>query len=235
MAPLHIHEALAGHDSRLKEPWAHTPHDHRFHGQCCWPWPWHSPPWTNQPSWKQKRWSVTQAALGMNATDSHSYDLIFTSLSNINTFHIVGSLQLSSRAIKRLSLPILQMNVPVSHKPPSFLRIYLPVSVPQLHLYNLFWKFFVFYNTAKLSYSFRSSTCCAFFMRPSPVNPGTLTSTFFEFQLVTGLCRWGSGKESACQCRRWGFNFWAGRFPGVGNGNPLQYSCLENSMDRGAW
>ena len=27
----------------------------------------------------------------------------------------------------------------------------------------------------------------------------------------------------------------SGRFPGEGNGNPLQYSCLENSMDRGAW
>ena len=27
----------------------------------------------------------------------------------------------------------------------------------------------------------------------------------------------------------------SGRFPGVGNGNPLQYSCLENPMDRGAW
>ena len=26
----------------------------------------------------------------------------------------------------------------------------------------------------------------------------------------------------------------SGRFPGGGNGNPLQYSCLENSMDRGA-
>ena len=26
----------------------------------------------------------------------------------------------------------------------------------------------------------------------------------------------------------------SGRFPGEGNGNPLQYSCLENSMDRGA-
>ena len=26
-----------------------------------------------------------------------------------------------------------------------------------------------------------------------------------------------------------------GRFPGEGNGNPLQYSCLENFMDRGAW
>ena len=27
----------------------------------------------------------------------------------------------------------------------------------------------------------------------------------------------------------------SGRFPGKGNGNPLQYSCLENPMDRGAW
>ena len=26
-----------------------------------------------------------------------------------------------------------------------------------------------------------------------------------------------------------------GRSPGVGNGNPLQYSCLKNSRDRGAW
>jgi hypothetical protein len=28
---------------------------------------------------------------------------------------------------------------------------------------------------------------------------------------------------------------WIGRSPGEGNGNPLQYSCLENPMDRGAW
>ena len=27
----------------------------------------------------------------------------------------------------------------------------------------------------------------------------------------------------------------SGRFPGGGNGNPVQYSCLENPMDRGAW
>ena len=27
----------------------------------------------------------------------------------------------------------------------------------------------------------------------------------------------------------------SGRFPGGGNGNPFQYSCLENPMDRGAW
>ena len=28
---------------------------------------------------------------------------------------------------------------------------------------------------------------------------------------------------------------WVGKIPGEGNGNPLQYSCLENPMDRGAW
>ena len=28
---------------------------------------------------------------------------------------------------------------------------------------------------------------------------------------------------------------WSGRSPGEGHGNPLQYSCLENPMDRGAW
>ena len=47
-----------------------------------------------------------------------------------------------------------------------------------------------------------------------------------------------SGKESACQCRRCqnlGLIPGSGRSPGGGNGNPLQYSCLENSIDRGAW
>ena len=37
------------------------------------------------------------------------------------------------------------------------------------------------------------------------------------------------GKESACDAIPG-----LGRSPPVGNGNPLQYSCLENSMDRGA-
>ena len=31
------------------------------------------------------------------------------------------------------------------------------------------------------------------------------------------------------------FDPWVGKIPGEGNGNSLQYSCLENSMDRGAW
>ena len=47
-----------------------------------------------------------------------------------------------------------------------------------------------------------------------------------------------SGKESACQCRRCKrLNLipGLGRYPGEGNGNPLQYSCLGNLMDREAW
>ena len=46
---------------------------------------------------------------------------------------------------------------------------------------------------------------------------------------------WFSGKESSCLFRRCGFNPWVRRSPGEGNGNPLQYSCLGNSMDRRAW
>ena len=43
------------------------------------------------------------------------------------------------------------------------------------------------------------------------------------------------GKESASNARDLGSIPELGRFPGEGNGNPLKYSCLENSTDRGAW
>ena len=43
------------------------------------------------------------------------------------------------------------------------------------------------------------------------------------------------GKESACKAGDPGSNPVSGEFPGEGNGYPLQYSFLENSMDRGAW
>ena len=42
-------------------------------------------------------------------------------------------------------------------------------------------------------------------------------------------------KISACQMGDAGLILGLGRFPGGGNGNPLQYSCLENPMDREAW
>ena len=47
-----------------------------------------------------------------------------------------------------------------------------------------------------------------------------------------------SGKEPACQCRRQkrcGYNPWVGKIPWRRHCYPLQYSCLENTVDRGAW
>ena len=43
------------------------------------------------------------------------------------------------------------------------------------------------------------------------------------------------GKESACNVGDPGSMPGLGRSPREGNGNPLQYSCLENPMDGGAW
>ena len=43
------------------------------------------------------------------------------------------------------------------------------------------------------------------------------------------------GKESACNAGDQGSILGSGRSPGEGNGNLLWYSCLENSVDRGAW
>ena len=43
------------------------------------------------------------------------------------------------------------------------------------------------------------------------------------------------GKESACRAGDPGLIPGLGRYPGEENGNPFQYSCLKNPMDRGAW
>ena len=43
------------------------------------------------------------------------------------------------------------------------------------------------------------------------------------------------GKESACSSGDLGLIPGLGRSPGEGNGYPLQYSCLGNPLDRGAW
>ena len=53
-----------------------------------------------------------------------------------------------------------------------------------------------------------------------------------------GLPQRLSGKESACSTGDAGDTCWipgSGRSPGEVNGNPLQYSCLGNPMDRGDW
>ena len=50
-----------------------------------------------------------------------------------------------------------------------------------------------------------------------------------------GLPDGSDGKESASSSGDLGSITGSGKSPGEQNGNPLQYSCLENPMDRGAW
>ena len=52
---------------------------------------------------------------------------------------------------------------------------------------------------------------------------------------MVGFPGGSNGKESACNAGDLGSIPGLGKYPGKGNGNPLQYSCLENFMDRGAW
>ena len=52
---------------------------------------------------------------------------------------------------------------------------------------------------------------------------------------IVGFPGGSDGKESACNARDMRLIPGSGRSSGEGNGNPLQYSFLENSMDRGAW
>ena len=52
---------------------------------------------------------------------------------------------------------------------------------------------------------------------------------------ILGFIHSSVSKESACSAGDPGSIPGWGRSPAEGNGNPLQYSCLENPMDRGAW
>ena len=54
-------------------------------------------------------------------------------------------------------------------------------------------------------------------------------------QSFVGFPGGSCGKESAYSAGDPDLIPWLGRSPGEGNGYPLQYSCLENSMDRGVW
>ena len=61
---------------------------------------------------------------------------------------------------------------------------------------------------------------------------------FISYVVFLGLPRWRSSKESACNAGDAGDMSLIpglGKCPREGNGNPLQYSCLGNFMNRGAW
>ena len=60
-------------------------------------------------------------------------------------------------------------------------------------------------------------------------------SHYFVSSLDQGFPGGSDSKESACNAGDLGSIPGSGRSPRERNGNPLQYSCLENPMDRGAW
>ena len=79
-----------------------------------------------------------------------------------------------------------------------------------------------------------SPTCCSFILHLLP--------KIFCHSLIwlfptppSGFPGGSEVKASACNVGDLGSIPGSGRSPGEGNGNPLQYSCLENPMDRGAW
>ena len=68
-------------------------------------------------------------------------------------------------------------------------------------------------------------------MRKFIDSENTLTNSITQNQLHGSSV----GKKSACSAGDLGSIPGSGRSPGKGNGNPFQYSCLEDPMDRGAW
>ena len=62
-----------------------------------------------------------------------------------------------------------------------------------------------------------------------------LKSNHSHLGFTLGFTGGSDGKESTCHVGDLGSIPGLGRSPGGGHGNPLQYSCLESPMDRGAW
>jgi len=58
---------------------------------------------------------------------------------------------------------------------------------------------------------------------------------WMQLKVITGFPSGSNDKEPACNARDPGLIPGSGRSPGEGNDKPLQYSCLENPMDIGAW
>ena len=73
---------------------------------------------------------------------------------------------------------------------------------------------------------------------PFPLTPSLFTVSLVllcpEYHVVR-IPHSSVGKESACIAGNLGSILGLGRSPGEGNDNPLQFSCQENPMDRGAW
>ena len=80
--------------------------------------------------------------------------------------------------------------------------------------------------------------CIFIFLGTAILSSIVTTPVYILTNSAVGFLGGTSGKEPACQYKRHKehqFSPCVGKIPGGGHGNPLQYSCLENPMDRRPW
>ena len=82
-----------------------------------------------------------------------------------------------------------------------------------------------------LAFKHKQDSVFFFFFAPR----GCFVNSFWLSSWEVGFFDGSDDKESACNAGNLSSVLATGRCPGEGNGKPLQYSCLENSMHRGAW
>ena len=120
--------------------------------------------------------------------------------------------------------------------PADLLKILKDAAAKVLHsICQQIWKLSNGHRTGKSQFSFQSQR------RAMPKNVQT-TSQLHSFHMLARLSSksfkgFPGGSEDKASASNAGDPSWIpglGRSPGEGNGNPLQYSCLENPMDRGA-
>ena len=115
--------------------------------------------------------------------------------------------------------------------------------------YSSNWVVFLFLFFSSSFYEQKKTLNCAFGLTSSPFtfefqNPLYMSNSqgFHYWQLPLGVSLWlcdfpggPDGKASDCNAGDLGSIPGSGKSPGGGHSNPLQYSCLENPTDRGAW
>ena len=90
-------------------------------------------------------------------------------------------------------------------------------------------------KTIKISVRYIPRFCLMFLMSAKKHHFKKVYYLIVFLYYIGGLPRWLNGKEFSCNAEDAGSIPGLGRSPGGGNGNPLQYSCLENPRDREAW
>ena len=132
---------------------------------------------------------------------------------------------------------------------PAYLPLFLVSNLvwfsflPDYNLLEVYWfykaqiSFWVYDSIMLLLYFLIELFIDTSFFIPCCLLPWNFIYWIHYFYLV-GFPERTAGKTFACQCRRLrrrGFNPWVRKIPQRRNGSPLQFSCLENPIDQGAW